>query len=217
MAKWMNKLTKTNLQAISKWIEENKHKYPNGVTSSLMFAHVTKRTDGSDEYYPRDMNPDDPHYTQYVTMIGRYRYRKYIEHKVIELGKPPVWVVNERCFDRPSAEDYTGVKNSPLASYVPPQPEPATPAVDLEQVKQEAMDKATNEIVTKLKQIWVDFAQLKLTEDSQAKFRNVSLYSLYQAGLPLLDDICRLKVSEEAPAAPALEEVEETTDTNAPF
>lgn len=213
-----------NLDNIAQYIELSQHKYPNGITSSSMFSGVVKDPEGI--YYPSDIKCNDPRYTQYVSTINRYAKFGYMKHKQLEPNKPKVWVVlsdAERHEQRQRKKDLTGVKNSPIANFKAPATTPVvmpptTP--DLEAIKHEAKE----EIYQELKSIWVNGAQLKLPF-AMSSFKNVSLYSLYQAGKALSGDMFRLakikaeqEKAEESPATP-VEEAEEDIpeETDAPF
>lgn len=157
------------------WIEENKHKTKNGVTSSSMFAHVVQRP-GTDEHFTEGMPTDAPDMSQYYNLISRMKRKGYLIFEKERANGPHCWRVNEHKLPIGTVT-YTGVKNyipAPLAEPVE-EPAPASqPSSPDPKAAQAFLD-------AELKAITIPYAMIK-REGVLLELTDQNLYTIYQLG-----------------------------------
>lgn len=166
------------------WIEENKHKYPNGITNSLMFSQEV--IDYFDGHHPSMRFPSDlkkegsDRYLTYVRYIARLKNQGYLRYRQEQIGKPRTWSVNEAMLPLGTIT-YTGVK-TPIPMNPEPEPEP--------NVALRALDKATGQhegksfIEEELKNITLEQATIR-RKGMAIALNQPTLYQLYKLGLTL--------------------------------
>lgn len=130
MPRGMNKTTKLiyeeNTTNIYKWIEANKHKYPKGINSSVLFSGVVRQVIAPYDFYPDHISVEDPLYTSYCQLITRMRKRGFLRRERPAPYEPAQYSVVEAMLPAGVAT-YTGVKQAiplePTAEPNPPTPE----------------------------------------------------------------------------------------------
>lgn len=183
-----------NAVAIYKWIEENKWKYPKGITASTLFSGVVLRPSTNyTEYYPADLQADSPLWTNYTQLIIRMRQAGYLRYEKPTPDAPCQWRVVEEMLP-PGTATYTGVKQ-PIptdSTYTKNPPVVLEPSDELtKEAKKNIMTAARAFYEEELKSIPVEFCRL-WKKRSGGFCANISLgdataYDVYKLGLTLRD------------------------------
>lgn len=168
-----------NAVAIYNWIEQNKHKFKNGITQSTFFSGVVKYTaiDGSERYYSEHVHYPDPLAIKYTNHISRLKKTGYLKLAPETVNGPRVWSVNLAKLPV-GAVNYTGVR-----THIPEPPKVVSPTVSTE-----SLTKLRNEgkafIEEELKQIKVDKCTI-CRKGMVFNLDDATLYQLYKLGLTL--------------------------------
>lgn len=207
-----------NAVAIYNWIEQNKHKYKRGITSSAMFSEVV--VDSYGEPYGKNMDIRESRYNAYCGQIMRMKRKGYLRQQVEVPGGPRVWSVNEEMLPAGTVT-YTGVRN-PIPMAEPPRVlEPVSVAPTTEQA--EAF------VLEELKQIKIDCAVVH-RQGVAMELDSPTLYQLYKLGQvlnevtePAKEDNEQARVEQQEQELPSVPEAEDTpeyqtpSDSSAPF
>lgn len=163
---------------IYQWIQENKHKFKNGVTASTMFSGaVTDYVDPEKRKFTDCITQEDPRYNRYVQLIGRMRATGVLRYKQETPSGKRVWSVNESILP-PGTIDYTGVRTT-----IPEPPKVIPPKATTESL-QKFHDEGKAFIEEELKQIKVSRVTIE-RKGVQIDFDDVTLYQLYKLGTAL--------------------------------
>lgn len=211
-----------NAVAIYKWIEQNKHKYKNGVTQSTSFSGVVKYYDelNREGYYPADLHYPDPLSIKYTSHIARLKRNGYLRLQSETVNGPRTWSVNTNKLPV-GAIDYTGVRTTI------PEPPKVLPPVNPTESLQKFHDEGRAFIEEELKQITLEQAIVR-RKGVVLNLIEPTLYQLYKLGMtlnevtePIDDEPANDKQEEQTlpdiPEAESEQEGGETVETFAPF
>lgn len=108
---------------IYEWLTAHKHEYRNGVTSSMLFAHVVPRNTSSG--YFDSVKDDTAEYRSFINLINGLKHNGFVRYQQEVPNKPKVWSVNEAILP-PGTVQYTGVRQVIPLDKEEKKPEPPT-------------------------------------------------------------------------------------------